>query len=226
LLDIASTFGKLKDRRMQLKYIKKATDIDPNDFSVKLSMRSYNSENIKREKVESRYDVYRRKIVVLLSSGEKLVENDDYKKSIVKFTVAIERCNIYKTTFSDLLDKALYLRGFAKISIGEFNSGMRDIHLYMGKDKLNVSIESTKILSTGIELYHQEKFGESINHLSVATQFEEIEGEAYLFRAKSYLKINKMNEAYTDLQEAYKLGWLGALELMKNNELLLPPRLE
>jgi len=53
----------------------------------------------------------------------------------------------------------------------------------------------------------------------ITGSFEEIEGEAFLFRAKSYLKINRKSEAYTDLQAAYKLRWLGALEVIETYDL-------
>jgi tetratricopeptide (TPR) repeat protein len=163
-----------------------------------------------------------------------------------KFVDAINDCNIAIKKDSNYFD-ALYLRGFANNKISSFNEAIVDYnkvikikpdHLLAlfnrGNSKKNLSnfkgaIEDySKALELkpnfseayngrGVAKYFIEDYVGSINDYDLALKFNSSNGNIYYNKAMTEIKMNRTNDACSDLKKALQLGYYPANELITSN---------
>ncbi|MBI9060136.1 MAG: tetratricopeptide repeat protein [Labilibaculum sp.] len=208
ILDIATVHTRLNDKKNKLKFLLKALEIDPENDRAKLLITLYHQKN--REKTEVEIE---KQILYSTKEGSwsqyyrgmELASEGDYNGAIVELTKSIEQCDDEYSFYPGL--KA---RGLIKIKKGDKEEGMRDLYL---AQKYNPYLH-IELLDTGIELYHKEYYDKSLKAFSVAIELDPMFDEAYFFRAKTYLKIGKKEEARLDLLKAFELGRIGALDVI------------
>ena len=209
ILDISHGYNRLNDKKMKLKYHLMALEIDPDHEIANFSMALFHEEI--REKTEEEIEddkVGHTKAVSIwdqYNRGYKLASEGDYTGAIVEITKSIEQCE------NSYFPEGLKARGLLRIKIGNKEEGMKDLKL--ARDFLYSIV--TEIMESGIEYYHMEDYKRSLKALSIAIELDPMLDEAYFFRARTYLRIGKKEEACADLHKAVELGRIGAMEIIK-----------
>ena len=208
ILGIASNYLSLGDKHNELKYLHRALEIDPDNSNAKMHMHlSY--EFNRREEVVEEVDVSNtadRSPMSYYDSANKKLMDYDFEGAIVDYTKAIDSCN---DEYS--FPWALKDRGLLKIKMNKREEGLKDIIL---AEKLDPST-LYNIFNEAISFFHSKLFDKAINGFTIIIEVNPKHDEAFLWRAKTFLKIGKREEALSDLNEAIKLGLVGASKIIE-----------